>query len=156
VRVAIPIAVGDNYEGWRIVGTVPQLFTVEYRKGQTYSIAEGGKQFDPAQREAVIGSLASERLGLKVGDTFRPYHGLNFDPNAQHEEVYTITGVLKPTNTPADRVIWIPLQGVQAMGGHDPKMAGDVSAVLIQFRAPTAGMMLDVMYNKQGNRLTLA
>jgi putative ABC transport system permease protein len=28
--------------------------------------------------------------------------------------------------------------------------------VLIQFRAPTAGMMLDVMYNKQGNRLTLA
>jgi putative ABC transport system permease protein len=156
VRVAIPIAVGDNYEGWRIVGTVPQLFTVEYRKGQTYSIAEGGKQFDPAQREAVIGSLASERLGLKVGDTFRPYHGLNFDPKAQHEEVYTITGVLNPTNTPADRVIWIPLQGVQTMGGHDPKMSGDVSAVLIQFRAPTAGMMLDVMYNKQGNRLTLA
>lgn len=156
VKTAIPIAVGDNYQGWRIVGTVPQLFSVEYSKGKSYSIAEGGKQFDPAQREAVIGSLASERLGLKRGDTFSPYHGINFDPNAQHEEVYTITGVLNPTNTPADRVIWIPLQGVQTMGGHDPKMAGDVSAVLIQFRAPTAGIMLDVMYNKQGNRLTLA
>ncbi len=156
VKTAIPIAVGDNYQGWRIVGTVPQLFSVEYSKGKSYAVAPGGKQFDPAQREAVIGSLASERLGLKVGDTFSPYHGINFDPNAQHEEVYTVTGVLNPTNTPADRVIWIPLQGVQTMGGHDPKMAADVSAVLLQFRAPTAGIMLDVMYNKQGNRLTLA
>jgi putative ABC transport system permease protein len=33
----------------------------------------------------------------------QPFHGLAFDPKAEHEEVYTITGVLAPTNTPADR-----------------------------------------------------
>lgn len=156
VKTAIPIAVGDNYEGWRIVGTVPEMFAVEYASGKRYALQPGGRQFDPTKREAVLGSLASQRLKLKLGDAFRPYHGLNFDPTAQHEEVYTVTGVLEPSNTPADRVIWIPLQGVQTMGGHDPRMAADVSAVLLQFRAPTAGMMLDVMYNKQGNRLTLA
>jgi len=40
--------------------------------------------------------------------------------------------------------------------GHDPNAATDVSAVLIQFRSPTAGFRLDMMYNKQGNRLTFA
>jgi putative ABC transport system permease protein len=91
-----------------------------------------------------------------MGDTFQPYHGLAFDPNALHEETYTITGILAPTNTPIDRVIWIPLSGVQTMAGHDPRAATDVSAVLIQLRAPTAGMMLDMMINRQGDRLTFA
>jgi putative ABC transport system permease protein len=156
VKTAIPIAVGDNFQGWRIVGTVPELFTkVEFTAGRKYAFATGGL-FGAEAREAVVGSFVAQKLGWKVGDTFRPYHGLNFDPANQHEEVFTITGILAPTNTPADRVIWIPLKGVQTMSGHDVRMATDVSAVLLQFRAPMAGIMLDVMYNKQGNRLTLA
>ncbi|WP_245844444.1 ABC transporter permease [Nibricoccus aquaticus] len=155
VKAAVPIAVGDNFEGWRIVGTVPELFTtVEFDAGRRYAFASGGIFGDG--REAVVGSFAAQKLGWKVGDTFRPYHGLNFDPAAQHEEVFKVVGILAPTNTPADRVIWIPIKGVQTMSGHDPRAATDVSAVLLQLRAATAGIMLDVMYNKQGNRLTLA
>ena len=155
VKAAVPIALGDNFEGWRIVGTVPELFTtVNFSEGRKYVFASGGLFGEG--REAVVGSFAAQKLGWKVGDTFRPYHGLNFDPATQHEEVFTVTGILAPTNTPADRVIWIPIKGVQTMSGHDPRAATDVSAVLLQFRAPTAGIMLDVMYNKQGNRLTLA
>jgi putative ABC transport system permease protein len=63
---------------------------------------------------------------------------------------------LEPTNTPADRVIWIPLEGLQRMSGHDARAATEISAVLVQLRAATAGFMLDLMYNKQGNRLTFA
>ncbi len=156
VRTAIPIAVGDNYLGWRIVGTLPELFTtVEYARGRAYSFSSG-RMFDADLKEAVVGSFVAQKLGWKPGQTFRPYHGLAYDPNNQHEETYTIAGVLAPTNTPADRVIWIPLKGVQTMSGHDPRAATDVSAVLIQFRAASAGLMLDMMYNKQGNRLTLA
>lgn len=157
VKTAIPLALGDNYQGYRVVGTVEELFTsVEYAKGKKYALESGGRWFSGAEREAVIGSFAASKLKLKTGDTFRPYHGLVFDPNNQHEEVYTIVGVLAPTNTPADKVIWIPLAGIQNMKGHDPRTATDVSAVLIQLRAPTAGFMLDMMYNKQGNRLTFA
>jgi len=156
VKTAVPIAVGDNYEGWRIVGTVPEMFTqVELAPGAKPAFAEG-RLFTDGAREAVIGGFAAQKLGWKVGQTFRPYHGLNYDPAKQHEEEFVVTGILAPTNTPADRVIWIPLKGVQTMSGHDPRAATDVSAVLLQFRAPTAGLMLDVMYNKQGDRLTLA
>ncbi len=156
VKTAIPIAVGDNHYGWRIVGTLPRLFTdVEYLPGKKYELAEG-RLFEDGVREAVVGAYAARKLGWKVGDTFQPYHGLAFDPNALHEETYTITGVLAPTNSPVDRVIWIPLSGVQTMAGHDPRAATDVSAVLIQLRAPTAGMMLDIMINRQGDRLTFA
>ncbi len=156
IKAAIPIAVGDNFQGWRIVGTTPAMFDVEYLPGRKYAVVAGGKLFADGTREAVVGAYAAKQLDWKAGDTFKPYHGLAFDPQAQHEEVYTVVGVLAPTGTPADRVIWIPLTGVQTMGGHDARAATDVSAVLIQLRAPTAGLMLDMMINKQGNKMTFA
>jgi len=155
IKTAIPIAVGDNFQGWRIVGTLPALFDIEYLPGRKYAPADG-RLFAAGTREAVVGAYAARRLGWKPGQTFKPYHGLAYDPKAQHEEVYTIVGVLAPTGTPVDRVIWIPLEGVQQMGGHDPRAATDISAVLIQLRAPTAGLMLDMMINKQGTKMTLA
>jgi putative ABC transport system permease protein len=91
-----------------------------------------------------------------VGDTFHPFHGLSYDPRAQHADLYVVTGLLAPSNTPADKVVWIPLHGLQTMSGHDPAAATDVSAVLVQLRSPAAGFRLDMMYNKQGNRLTFA
>ncbi|HTZ19968.1 MAG TPA: ABC transporter permease [Opitutaceae bacterium] len=156
VKLAIPIAVGDNLRGYRIVGTIPELFTdVEYTPGRKYTLV-AGRPFDPAAKEAVLGRFVADRLGLEVGDIFHPYHGLVFNERDQHAETYRVTGILAPSNTPADKVIWIPLHGLQTMSGHDPRAATDVSAVLIQLRSPAAGFMLDLMYNKQGNRLTFA
>ena len=156
VKAAIPIAVGDNLRGYRLVGTVPQLFEVEYASGRRFALQPGGRHFAGTAKEAVAGAFAAERLGLKVGDTFRPFHGLAFDAKAEHADNFVVTGILAPTNTPADRVIWVPLQGIQAMSGHDPKYAADLSAVLLQLHTPAAGFMLDTMYNRQGNRLTFA
>jgi putative ABC transport system permease protein len=157
IKTAIPIAVGDNLRGFRLVGTVPELFTsVEYAPGKKFAVRPGGKLFGAEAKEAVAGSFAAQRLGLKVGDHFRPFHGLAFNPKEEHADDYVITGILEPTNTPVDRVIWIPLRGIQAMSGHDAKYATDVSAVLVQLRSPMAGMMLDNMLNKQGNKLTFA
>lgn len=42
------------------------------------------------------------------------------------------------------------------MSGHDPESATDVSAVLVKLRSPVAGQQLDMLYNRQGNRLTFA
>jgi putative ABC transport system permease protein len=157
VKLAIPIAVGDNLRGYRVVGTIPELFTeVEYKPGTKFALEPGGRLFDPAAKEAVVGNFAASRLGLKVGDTFHPFHGLAYNPKEQHADIYTVTGILAPSNTPADKVVWIPIHGLQTMSGHDPNAATDVSAVLIQLRAPAAGFRLDMMYNKQGNRLTFA
>jgi len=158
VALAVPLAVGDNFHGWRIVGTTPELFErAELGSGtERFQLADG-RWFDPELREAVVGSFVARRLGLKVGDEFQPHHGLDFHEHSQHEETYVVVGVLKPSNTPADRVIWIPLEGVQWMGGHDPQAVTDVSAVLVKLKGGgIAGFQLDQLYNKQGDRLTFA
>jgi putative ABC transport system permease protein len=153
VALAIPIAVGDNYLGYRIVGTLTNLFTeAEAAPGRRFRLVGGGRWFEDGYREAVVGSFVAQRLGLKPGDTFKPYHGLNFNPKEQHEDEYVITGVLEPSNTPADRVLWIPLAGLQNMSGHAAATASDVSAVLVKLRSAVAGQQLDMLYNKQGDR----
>src|ERR1044071_484575 len=159
VQLAVPIAVGDNYRGYRLVGTTLDMFEkTECSPGKHFAVEPGGNLFDTSRREAVVGSFAARKLGLKPGDTFHPFHGLIFDERNQHSETYVVVGVLQPSNTPADRVIWIPLEGIQRMSGHDPQSATDVSAVLVKLKGESgaAGFMLDLMYNKQGNRLTFA
>jgi len=159
VEVALPIAVGDNYKGYRLVGTTSDLFDrVEYASGRRYIIEKPGRAFAEDQKEAVVGSFAAQSLGLKIGDTFHPFHGLNYDETKQHAETFVITGIFAPTSTPADRVIWIPLTGLQRMSGHDPRTATDLSAVLLKLKAenPMSGFQMDMLYNKRGNKLTFA
>lgn len=173
VELAIPYAVGDNYEGFRIVGTTEDIFTLfEFRRGQKFQTESGGRFFNPNAKEAVIGSFAARETGLKVGDTFQPYHGLIFDEKNKHNDDYTVVGVLEPTSSPSDRVIWIPLEGVYRMQGHIlrgtgenykpeanteiPDEAKEVSAVMLKFRSPQAGMNLDQLINRQGKVATLA
>ena len=119
VELAVPYALGDNYHGFRIVGTTTALFTkFEYRDGVRFQTQGNGRFFDPTRQEAVLGSYAAQKLGLGLGDNFTPYHGLVFDKSMRHDEQYTVVGVLKPTNSPSDRVIWIPIEGVYRMEGH--------------------------------------
>ena len=159
IEAAYPLAVGDNYRGYRLVGSIPEyLQNHAYAEGRSFELENGGSLFESGSMQAVVGAFAARRLGLGVGDTFHPYHGLVYDEGAKHEELYTVTGVLKATGTPVDKVIWIPISGIQTMSGHNPKAATDVSAVLIKLKqgASMAGFQLDMMYNKQGDRLTLA
>ena len=157
VELAVPIAMGDNYYGYRVVGTTAEMFTKsEYAPGKRFNIQKPGRVFDSTLREAVLGSFAAKKLGLSYGSKFRPYHGLNFDEEHQHEDEYVVVGILEPSNTPADKVLWIPLAGVQNMSGHAAETATDVSAVLVKLRSVMAGPSLEQLYNKRGNRLTFA
>lgn len=171
VRYAIPYALGDNLYGHRIIGTTSEIHTVhEYQRGQKYELL-AGRWFDEHRMEAVVGHLAAEKLRLKVGDEFQPYHGLDYDPTkAPHTERYLVTGIMKPTNTPADGVLWIPLEGVFRMEGHmlaggtqevtpdmesTPEEWKEVSAVMLKFNSPAAGfgMKNDL---RRGNTATMA
>lgn len=171
VTLAVPYAVGDNYRGFRMVGTTAEAFSAP-AGGRGFRLENGGRFFNPEAKEAVIGSYAAQRTGLKTGAVFNPYHGLNFDPKMRHAEEYTVTGVLAPTNTPCDRVLWIPLEGIYRMEGHVLRGAGkefvskagqaipdenkEVSAVMLRLASPQTGFMLDQLINRQGKAATLA
>jgi len=173
VTLAIPYAVGDNYKGFRIVGTTEEIFTkFEYQEGRKFTVRPPGKIFDPSRREAVIGSYVAQRTGLQEGDSFTPYHGVVSNELTRHDIQYLVVGVLQPTNTPSDRVVWIPIEGIFRMPGHVLKGGGkeytpkpgeeipdsqkEVSAVMLKVTSPQAGMALDQLFNLQGNRYTLA
>jgi putative ABC transport system permease protein len=173
VSLAVPFAVGDSYEGYRIVGTSEDMFTrFRYRSGQGFEPESGGRIFNPMSREAVVGSYVARRLGLTIGATFNPTHGIIMDDRQRHAEAYTVVGVLKPTNSPSDRVIWIPIEGLYRMSGHVLRGTGEqyrpqegqaipdehreVSAVMLKFTTPQAGFTLNQQINRQGREATLA
>lgn len=166
VKYAIPYALGDNLYGFRIVGTTAELFTeFEYQRGKKYTFQDGFA-FDEMAMEAVLGATVADELGLKVGDDFRPFHGLAYLPGkAPHEERYVVTGVMDATNTPADRVVWIPIEGIYRMGGHElrdgtksedlgTKIISDdqkeVSAVMVKFHRAGQGMLVAPAINDGG------
>ena len=171
VAKAIPYAVGDNYRGFRIVATTSELF--EYKAvGKNFEVEQGGRFFDPDKKEAVVGSFAAEKAGLKIGSVFNAYHGIVFKESMKHPEQFTVVGILKPTNTPADRAIWTPLDSFYRLSGHVLRGAGsdyvaqagqaipddykEVSAVMVKFKSPMVGVAFDQMINRQGKVATLA
>lgn len=157
VAYAIPYAVGDNYRGFRIVGTVSRLFTEhEYAEGRGFAFGAGGRVFDDARREAVIGSYVAQRTGLRVGSHFHSSHGVGHGEGDHtghdHSDEFLVVGVLDTTNTPADRVVWVPLEAYYRMEGHAlfgtgekfvpsateaiPDEHKEVSAVMLKLRGP--------------------
>lgn len=171
VKRAYPLVVGDSFSGFRVVGTVPELLSDPPETSRPPSL-EQGRMFDPLRREAVIGSEVSRRSSLAIGRTFQPTHGLSEDGHT-HEEEYLVVGALAPTNSPLDRAIYIPLEGVLRMEGHVlrgregeeykaqpgqliPEEHMEVSAVLLDLDSPQRGLNLSQRINRQGKEATLA
>jgi putative ABC transport system permease protein len=126
--LAVPVCLGDSYatedgQRFRVVGTTPDMFDK-----MTYGASEDGTelhyQFADGENfksnkffTAVIGSVASNRTGLKVGDKFLPTHGISGDD--KHEESqFTVVGVLAPTGTANDRALFINIEGFYLLDGH--------------------------------------
>lgn len=171
VERAVPYAVGDNFRGYRIIGTTLDAF-------EGRSLVAPGTWFDPVKRQAVVGAAVARETGLVRGGTFSPSHGLTYDERDPrlHAERYAVTGVMAPTGTPDDRVIFIPIEGVYRMGGHELRGTGpavdseefhrqeipdaykEVSAVLLRFRrgGVTPGLRLNREINVLNDRATLA
>ncbi|MES1213236.1 MAG: ABC transporter permease, partial [Singulisphaera sp.] len=120
VQVAIPYCLGDNYEGFRVVGTVPELFEkLEYAGGKKYEFQPGGRNFEQEHFfEAVIGASVAKKTGLKVGDEFQPTHGLSGEGDGHKHDAFHVVGILKPTGTANDRALFINMEGFYLLDKH--------------------------------------
>jgi putative ABC transport system permease protein len=120
---AIPLALGDYFGEFRVVGTTPDFFNLLQHGpnvDQPFVFSEGRNfETDSIENgffEAVVGSHVAAEQNVKAGDIFYPTHG---DPDGKgHADSFKIVGVLAPTGTPNDRATFVNLEGFYLMEGH--------------------------------------
>jgi putative ABC transport system permease protein len=108
IRKAIPLALGDSYSGYRIVGTnldYPALYKADLASGAWFRDV----------LEVTIGSTVAEMSGLKIGDRFESAHGLTVGGHAHNAHQYVVAGILKPTYTVLDNLILTRVESVWIM-----------------------------------------
>jgi putative ABC transport system permease protein len=124
VAKAIPYCLGDNYQGYRVVATNPDLLDDEVSPGRKYAFAQGRNFKQDAPFEAVAGAVAAGKLGLKLGDTFQPAHGVIDDDQGVKHDAFTVVGILEPTGTPNDRALFINMEGFYVLENHAKPVPG--------------------------------
>lgn len=111
VETAIPLAFGDNYMGYKIVGTTQDYITKfdgKFAHGKTFE-----KHF-----EVVVGGKIAQNLGLKIGDEFFGAHGESQEDEHVHDNyAYKVVGILEPTDKVIDNLILCTVESVWAV--HD-------------------------------------
>lgn len=111
IAEVIPLALGDSYRGFRIVGTEP-AFVAHYG-----AVPSDGRLWS-APMEVVLGSTVARRGGLGVGATFAGSHGLT-EGGAEHSDApYRVVGVLAPTGTVIDRLVVTGIDSVWRVHEH--------------------------------------
>ena len=112
VKSVIPLSLGDNFQGYRIVGTTPEY--VEHYNAELHE----GKVFENVL-EATLGANAARQTGLKIGDRFVGTHGLQANDGHVHDDQeYVVVGMLKPSGSVLDQLILTPLESVWAVHDH--------------------------------------
>lgn len=162
IASAIPLSLGDSYEGFRIVGTTTSygaLYNAKLRKGGWFE----------SEMQAVLGAEVAKAKGFEIGATFEGQHGLTDDGDAHDAHPFKVVGILEPTNTVIDKLILVNIQSVWFVHEHDEEDHHDhalhahdmmtldqlgiivtqeqfeeeeITSLLISYRSPMAAVML--------------
>ena len=142
IESGIPLAYGDNYRGYRIVGsnhTYPEHYGVEIAKGKLWK----------DDFEVTLGARIAEETGLEIGDTFYSSHGLTDSTNVHADKAFTVVGILSRSETVVDKLILTGLESVwgvhateeeQNLSPEELYASREITAMLIKKRSPMAIM----------------
>lgn len=159
VKNIIPLGLGDNYQGYRIVGTnhdYLELYSAKMQNGSAWD-----QPFD-----VVLGSEVADKLNLKLGDQFIGSHGIGSSSHEHDEHPYTITGIIVPMGNVLDKLILTSIESVWYTHDEDhdhekleasvaktgfPETDEDreVTSLLIQYRNPIAAVQLPRFINSK-------
>lgn len=148
VDSGIPLAYGDNYLGYRIVGTdysYPDHYGAELSEGEVWS-----KTYD-----VVIGAEVAKKTGMTVGSTFFSAHGLTDGTDVHRDKTFTVVGVYKRTSSVIDNLL---LTGIESIWGvHDEHEDADkeITAVLLKKRNPMAVLTLPNLLKETNMQVAL-
>jgi putative ABC transport system permease protein len=162
VKSAIPMALGDSYQNFRIIGTSRQyteLYQAELASGNWWE----------ADMEVVVGATAAELLKLNVGDSFQSSHGLTQEGSAHEAHPFVVKGLLKKTNRVIDNLIFTNISSIwKVHDGHGEEnfesdsisypsllvpsvhasdSTKEITSLLIKYRNPIAALQLPRFIN---------
>ncbi|SFL34882.1 ABC transporter permease [Pelosinus propionicus] len=160
VASAIPLAFGDNYRGYTIVGSGSDIFSHEPRVGQGEWLQfAAGRPFS-VPFEAVVGAKAAQELGLKLGDEFKSAHG--FIPGGHtHDHVYQVVGILQPVSGPYDQAVLVPIESIwlahekheskaeAVEDSHEHEHEHEVTAILVKPKGYSEAMRLYQQFQQE-------
>jgi putative ABC transport system permease protein len=156
VKDAVPISLGDNLGGYRIVGTSPDY-------GRLYDAHLAGGRWWTQPLEAVLGAEVAREENLKVGDTFVGEHGLMPGGEKHTATPYHVVGLLAPTGAVVDRLALTDIRSVWKVHEHEnaehdaavasetvtneppdtyPAVGNEVTAVLVRYRSAMGALMI--------------
>jgi putative ABC transport system permease protein len=110
--IAAPLGFGDSFRGSPIVGSVAAF--VDYLSGGL----QDGRVF-VAESEGVVGAATP----VAIGESFHPVHGLHDEDDDdeeehhEHQNTITVVGRMKPTGTPWDNSVIVPIEAVWRVHG---------------------------------------
>ncbi|NVK51881.1 MAG: FtsX-like permease family protein [Flavobacteriaceae bacterium] len=148
IKEAIPVSIGDNYKGYKIVGTNESFIKLHK------TTLESGHSFEKTF-DVIIGNAVAKNLNLKVGDTFNSSHGMLENAIESHDNhPLKVVGILKPTQNVIDRLIVTNLESIWHL--HEHEESGDthnheddeITALLVQFKNKMGLLRLPRTINK--------
>jgi putative ABC transport system permease protein len=143
IKNIVPLALGDAFRGFRIVGTEHG-----YLKLYDAKLAQGELWNKPL--DAALGAAVAKKTGLKLGDTFTGSHGLGAGGGEHEAAPFKVVGILAETGSVADRLVLTGINSVWKMHEHhaenethaESDEGKEVTSLLIQYRTPLAGASL--------------
>lgn len=155
VRRAVPLALGDNYNGFRIVGTDTNFIGL-------YILKLSGGKFWKEDFEVTIGSNVAEKQKINVGDKIYGAHGLASSSDTHGNNIYLVSGILEPQGNVTDNLVLTNISSVWKM--HEKKQLvsngseiqpdlheKEITSLLIQYNSPTSIVLFPMMVNKSTN-----
>lgn len=146
VKRAIPLALGDSYRSFRIVGTTPaylELYGARIQTGRVWA----------KPMEVLVGAEAAARTGLVTGQKFAGTHGLADGGGTHANQPFDVVGTLKPTGAVVDRLILTSVDSIWNVHTHAADEAtraqdetanagaeNEITALLIQYSTPMAAV----------------
>ena len=153
VNAAIPFAMADQYNGYKMVGTTP-----EYLEGKEF---KEGAMFDKsAVFEVVVGYTVAKTCSLKIGDSIYTSHS----EGEEHHTPYKVVGILDRTYSSFDNICFTQLRSIWEIHEHEHEEGEEhdhdheehehedmnemVCAILVKAKNPGVAMQLKDEFTK--------
>ena len=153
VEQLIPLSLGDNLDGFRIVGT-----THDYPAHYGATLAAG--RWWATSMEAVLGAQVARQTGLALGQAFYGAHGLGRGGMVHDDLAYEVTGILRPCGCVLDRLVLTATESVwdvhdEMHGAADMDEADlqalqaerEITLALLRYNTPLAAVTFPRMVN---------